>query len=74
MMAKAIKYQHFVQFNLTSRTIVWLATGAKGNYHIDEGGWRDYELLQQRGVEFELESDATEFLRYVGGVYYKREQ
>lgn len=71
-MNTAIRFKHFIKTNKRHEVQDWLNSQLRGEYEFDSGGWRDYALLQERGVEFECEDDAKKFLLQFGGEFSLR--
>lgn len=68
-MNTAIRFKHFVKTNDSHKVP---ECQIRGKHEIDSGGWRDYALLQERGIEFELQEDAEKFIALFGGEYTTR--
>lgn len=69
----AKKYIHFVATKQLAAAEEWAKTAGTGGFVIDRGAWRDYNPVEEVGIEFEFEHDALTFLHHFGGVFkYRR--
>jgi hypothetical protein len=72
MKTLAIRFKHFVKTIRRHDVQDWLDSNLRGDHVFDSGGWRDRAIGSERGVEFECEDDAHNFVLTFGGEYKER--